>query len=113
MQKWTSFSQVRWECRYHVVIMLLYRQRGLCGRLRHQIGPILRELCPQTGTQLLEGHCMPDHIHSGPSTPPKHNVAYAIGFSGGKNVCGADSLGSTAGAVDDGAPLLVAPASER
>ena len=35
---------------------------------------ILRELCRQRGVELLEGHCMADHIHMCLSIPPKYSV---------------------------------------
>ena len=46
MHEWQSLSHVRWECKYHVVIIPKYRRKVFYGRLRHQIGPILRELVP-------------------------------------------------------------------
>jgi len=57
----------------------------LYGKLRRQIGPILRELCRQKGVPLLEGHCMPEHIHLCLSIPPKYSVAHTIGFLKGKS----------------------------
>ena len=85
MHEWQSLSHVRWECKYHVVIIPKYRQRVLYGRLRRQIGPILRELCRQKGVTLLEGSCKADHIHMCLSVPPKYSVAHPIGFLKGKS----------------------------
>jgi putative transposase len=61
MHEWQSLSHVRWECKCHVVIIPQYRQKVLYGKLRRQVGAILRELCQQKGVELLEGHCMPEH----------------------------------------------------
>ena len=58
-----SLSHVRWECKYHVVIIPKCRRKVFYGRLQRQIGPILRELCRQRGIELMEGHAMPDHVH--------------------------------------------------
>ena len=80
MHEWQSLSHVRWECKYHVVIIPKYRRKVFYGRLRRRIGPILRELCRQRGIELLEGHAMPDHIHLCLSIPPKYSVANTIGF---------------------------------
>jgi putative transposase len=85
MREWQSQSHVRWECKYHVVIIPKYRRKVFYGRLRHQIGQILRDLCRQRGVELLEGHAMPDHIHLCLSIPPKYSVAYTIGFLKGKS----------------------------
>jgi putative transposase len=85
MHEWQSLSHVRWECKYHVVIIAKYRQRVLYGKLKRQIGPILRELCRQKGVELLEGRCLSDHIHLCLSIPPKYSVAHTIGFLKGKS----------------------------
>ena len=85
MQDWASLSHVRWECKYHIVMTPKYRKRVVYGRLRRQIGPILRELCRQKGVEILEGHSMPDHIHMCLSIPPKYSVAHTIGFLKGKS----------------------------
>jgi len=61
MHEWQSLSHVRWECKYHVVMIPKCRQRVWYGRLKRQVGPILRELCRQKGVQLREGHCLPEH----------------------------------------------------
>ena len=80
-----SMSHVRWDCKYHVVIVPKYRKKLLFGKLRKQIGPILRELCRQKGIDLLEGHVMPDHVHVCLAVPPKYSVSYTIGFLKGKS----------------------------
>ncbi len=85
MHEWESLSHVKWECKYHVVIIPKYRRKVIYGRLKRQIGAILRELCRQKGVELLEGHLMPDHIHMCLSIPPKYSVAHTIGFLKGKS----------------------------
>jgi len=85
MHEWENLSHVRWECKYHVVIIPKYRRKVIYGRLRRQIGAILRELCRQKGVELLEGHSMPDHIHMCLSIPPKYSVAHTLGFIKGKS----------------------------
>lgn len=49
MHEWQSLSHVKWECKYHVVIIPKYRRKVLYGRMRAQVGAILRELCRQKG----------------------------------------------------------------
>jgi putative transposase len=58
MHDWGSLSRVRWECKYHVVIVPKYRKKILYGGLRKQVGEIIRELCRQKGVELLEGHLL-------------------------------------------------------
>ena len=85
MHDWQSLSHVRWECKYHVVIIPKFRKKALYGALRKRLGPILRDLCEQRGVQLVEGHIMPDHVHMCLSIPPKHSVAHTVGFLKGKS----------------------------
>ena len=85
MHEWQSLSHVRWNCKYHVVIIPKYRRKVFYGRLRRQIGTILRDLCRQRSVELLEGHAMPDHIHLCLSIPPKYSVAFVVGFLKGKS----------------------------
>src|SRR5512142_911113 len=85
MHEWQSLSHVRWDCKYHVVIIPKYRRKVFYGRLRRQIGPILRDLCRQRGIELLEGHAMPDPGHLCLSIPPKSSVAFVLGFLKGKS----------------------------
>jgi putative transposase len=85
MHEWQSLSHVGWDCKYHVVIIPKYRRKVFYGRLRRQIGTILRDLCRQRGVEMLEGHAMPDHIHLCLSIPPKYSVAFVLGFLKGKS----------------------------
>ncbi|MCP4646438.1 MAG: IS200/IS605 family transposase [bacterium] len=85
MHQWSSLSHVRYDCKYHVVILPKYRKKVLFGRLRIRIGKILRQLCLQRGVDLLEGHAMPDHVHMCLIIPPKFSVAHTIGFLKGKS----------------------------
>jgi len=85
MHDWQSLSHVRWECKYHIVIIPKYRKRMLYGKLKKHVGEVIREVCRQRGIELIEGHLMPDHIHMCLSIPPKQSVAFAIGFTKGKS----------------------------
>jgi len=85
MHDWQSLSHVRWECKYHIVIIPKYRKRMLYGKVKKHVGEVIREVCRQRGIELVEGHLMPDHIHMCVSIPPKHSVAFAIGFIKGKS----------------------------
>jgi putative transposase len=85
MHDWQSLSHVRWDCKYHIVIVPKYRRKVFYGRMKRQIGRILRELCEQRGIVLIEGHAMADHIHLCLSIPPKYSVAMTVGFLKGKS----------------------------
>ena len=85
MREWQSLSHVKWECKYHVVIVPQYRRKVLYGRIRGQIGQIIRQLCRQKGVDLVEGNATSDHIHMVLSVPPKYSIAMLIGYLKGKS----------------------------
>ena len=78
MHEWESLSHVRWDCKYHIVVAPKYRQKVLYGKLKRDLGEILRDLCRQRGVDLLEGHLMADHVHMCLRVPPKHSIAIAF-----------------------------------
>jgi putative transposase len=83
MKDWQSQSHVKWECKYHVVIVPKYRKKVMYRKLRRQVGQIIRQLCRQKDIEFLEGRAMPDHIHMLLSIPPKYSVAMTVGYSKG------------------------------
>ena len=80
MKDWQSQTHVKWECKFHVVILPKYRKKVLYGDLRKQIGGILRDLCRYKGVILEEGNALPDHIHMLLSVPPKFSFAMTMGY---------------------------------
>ena len=85
MHDWESLSHVRWDCKYHIVIVPKYRKRSLYGKVKTRMGEILRDLCRQRGVEIVEGHLMPDHVHMCLRVPPKFSIAMVIGFLKGKS----------------------------
>lgn len=85
MREWQSLAHVKWECKYHVVIVPKYRKKVLYGRVRKEAGKIIRQLFRQKDVELIEGHAMPDHIHLVLSVPPKYSIAMMVGYLKGKS----------------------------
>jgi putative transposase len=85
MREWQSLAHVKWECKYHVVIVPKYRRKALFGHVRKRLGNILRQLCRQKEIELVEGHALLDHVHMVLSIPPKLSVAMAVGYLKGKS----------------------------
>jgi putative transposase len=85
MKDWQSMAHVKWECKYHVVILPKYRRKVLFGRMRRQVGEILRQLCREKGIELVEGKARSDHVHMLLSVPPRYSVAMTMGFLKGKS----------------------------
>ena len=68
-----------------MVIVPKYRKKVLFGRVRREVGKIIRQLCRQKDVELIEGHAMPDHIHLVLSVPPKYSIAMVMGYLKGKS----------------------------
>ena len=85
MKDWQSQAHVRWDCKFHVVLLPKYRKTVLYGRVRRELGSILRDLCRQKGIGLLEGKAASDHVHLLLSVPPRYSIAMVIGYLKGKS----------------------------
>ena len=59
----SSLSHTRWNCKYHIVFIPKYRRKAIYGKLRADIGGILRQLCAYKDVEMIEAHAMRDHIH--------------------------------------------------
>ena len=80
-----SLAHTKWNCKYHIVFAPKYRIQAIYGRLRTEIGKILRELCKRKGIEILEAEACPDHIHMLVSIPPKYSVPSVMGYLKGKS----------------------------
>ena len=80
-----SLAHTKWNCKYHIVFAPKYRRLVIYGRLKIEIGKILRELCTRKGVEIVEAECCPDHIHMLVSIPPKLSVSAFMGYPKGKS----------------------------
>lgn len=80
-----SLSHTRWNCKYHIVFIPKYRRKEIYGKLRSDIGQIIRQLCQYKGVEIMEAHAMPDHIHMLVRIPPKIAVSNFMGYLKGKS----------------------------
>ncbi len=85
MKDWQNQAHVKWECKYHVVIVPKYRRKVMYGKLRHQIGEVFRRLCRQEAIELLQGRAMADHVHMLLSVLPRYSIAMTVGYLKGKS----------------------------
>lgn len=58
-----SLAHTSWNCKYHIVFAPKYRRQIIYGRLKNEIGKILRILCERKGVEIIEAQACPDHIH--------------------------------------------------
>ncbi|CAJ1196917.1 IS200/IS605 family transposase ISAac3 [Companilactobacillus paralimentarius] len=80
-----SLAHTRWNCRYHIIFAPKYRRKIIYGKLRVDIGKILRRLCEMKDVEIIEAHAMPDHIHMLVRIPPKYSVSYFMGYLKGRS----------------------------
>ena len=80
-----SLAHTSLNCKYHIVFAPKYRRREIFGKLRADIGKILRMLCQRKEIEIIEAECCIDHVHMLVKIPPKHSVSYIIGYLKGKS----------------------------
>ena len=80
-----SLSHSKWRCKYHVVFAPKYRRQEIYGKIKQDIGKILRQLCENKRVEILEAELCKDHVHMLVSIPPNQSVAQFIGYLKGKS----------------------------
>lgn len=80
-----SLAHTTWNCKYHIVFAPKYRRQAIYGKIRADIGKMLRMLCQRKGIEIIEAECCPDHIHMLVKIPPKYSVSQIVGYLKGKS----------------------------
>ena len=80
-----SLSHSKWNCKYHIVFAPKYRRQVIYGKIKADIGKILRTLCEQKKVNIIEAEACPDHIHMLVEIPPNISVAQFMGYLKGKS----------------------------
>ena len=80
-----SLTHSTWNCKYHIVFAPKYRRQVIYGKIKMDIGKIIRTLCEQKGVEIIEAEACPDHIHLLVSIPPKISVSAFMGYLKGKS----------------------------
>ena len=80
-----SLAHSKYRCQYHVVFAPKYRRKVIYGKLRKDIGEILRKLCEQKNAEIIEAEACVDHIHMLVSIPPYISIAQFMGYIKGKS----------------------------
>jgi len=85
MKDINSLAHSKWRCQYHIVFAPKYRRKEVYGKIKVDIGKILRMLCEQKGVRIIEAEACPDHIHMLVEIPPKLSVSQFVGYLKGKS----------------------------
>ena len=59
-----SLAHTKWMCKYHIVFTPKYRRKIIYNQYKADIRDIIKQLCSYKGVEIIEGHLMPDHIHT-------------------------------------------------
>ena len=85
MNDTNSLSHSKWNCKYHIVFAPKYRRQEIYGKIKVDIGKIIRKLCEQKKVEIIEAEACKDHIHMLVSIPPNISVAAFVGYLKGKS----------------------------
>ena len=85
MKDTNSLTHTKWNCKYHIVFAPKYRRREIYGKIKADIGKILRKLCEVKKVEIIEANACPDHIHMLVQIPPNISVAQFMGYLKGKS----------------------------
>ena len=80
-----SLAHTKWNCKYHIVFAPKYRRQIIYGKIKQDIGIMLRRLCEYKQVEILEAEACKDHIHMLISIPPKYSVSQIMGYLKGKS----------------------------
>jgi len=79
-----SLSHTSWNCKYHIVFAPKYRRQAIYGKIKEDIGKILRMLCQRKEIELIEGELCKDHVHMLLKIPPQIQCVLNSGVFKGK-----------------------------
>ncbi len=80
-----SLAHTKWNCNYHIVFAPKYRRQVIYGKLKKDIGKILRDLCARKGVEIIEAELCTDHVHMLVKIPPKMSISSFMGYLKGKS----------------------------
>ena len=80
-----SLAHTKWECKYHIVFAPKYRRQIIYGKIKQDIGQMIRKLCEYKGVEIIEAEACRDHIHMLVSIPPKLSISQFMGYLNGKS----------------------------
>ena len=81
----SSLAHTKWKCKYHVVFAPKYRRQIIYGKIKQDIGLMLRKLCAYKEIEILEAEARKDHVHMLLNIPPKYSISQVMGYLKGKS----------------------------
>lgn len=84
--KYKSNSNVVYSCKYHVVWCPKYRRKVLIGDVEARLKEIIKEVCIEFKSEMIEMEIMPDHVHLLVEVDPQFGIHRLV-----KNIKGLSS----------------------
>ena len=79
-----SNKNIVYSCKYHVVWCPKYRRKVLIGPIEVRLKELIKEICEELHSELIELEIMPDHVHLLIEVDPQLGVHKAIKTIKGK-----------------------------
>ena len=54
----SSLAHTQWECKYHIVFAPKYRRQIIYGKIKQDIGQMIRKLCEYKGVEIIEAEAV-------------------------------------------------------
>jgi len=80
-----SLRHTKWNCKYHIVFAPKYRRHIIYGKIKADIGKMLRKLCEYKRIEILEAEACKDHILMLISMTSKYSISQVMGYLKGKS----------------------------
>ncbi|MBU2765697.1 IS200/IS605 family transposase [Acidithiobacillus ferrivorans] len=83
--KYKSSNNVVFSCKYHVVWCPKYRRDVLVNGADTRLKEIMRQVCFETESEILEMEVMPDHVHLLVEVDPQFGVNHLVKLIKGRS----------------------------
>lgn len=80
-----SNNNVVYSCKYHIVWCPKYRRKVLVGDVEKRLKQIIKEVCKDTQSELIEIECDGDHVHMLVEVDPQFGVNKFIKLAKGRS----------------------------
>lgn len=81
----SSLAHTTCECKYHIVFASKFRRQEIYGKIKRDIGVILRKLAKRKEVEIIAAKACKDYIHMYVSLLPKMSVLKFAGYLKGKS----------------------------
>ena len=81
----SSLVHTKWNCKYHIVFAPKFRRQIIYGKIKAEIGVILRKLCNHKGIEIIEANACKEHIRMLVIIQSKLSVSAFVGYLKGKS----------------------------